>query len=120
MKLLGGNALKFYSSVRLDIRRTGAIKDKEEVIGNQTRVKIVKNKVAPPFKVIEFDIMYGENFKGRKILIWCALDIINKSGSWYSYNDQKIGQGKENAKIFLKENLDILDDKLDIRVRSCS
>ena len=108
----GGNALKFYSSVRLDIRRTGAIKDKEEVIGNQTRVKIVKNKVAPPFKVIEFDIMYGEGIskEGEIIDIGVALDIINKSGSWYSYNDQKIGQGKENAKIFLKENLDILDE----------
>ena len=108
----GGNALKFYSSVRLDIRRTGAIKDKEKVIGNQTRVKIVKNKVAPPFKVIEFDIMYGEGIskEGEIIDIGVALDIINKSGSWYSYNDQKIGQGKENAKIFLKENLDILDE----------
>jgi recombination protein RecA len=108
----GGNALKFYSSVRLDIRRTGAIKDKEEVIGNQTRVKVVKNKVAPPFKVIEFDIMYGEGIskEGEIIDIGVALDIINKSGSWYSYNEQKIGQGKENAKIFLKENLDILDE----------
>ena len=108
----GGNALKFYSSVRLDIRRIGAIKDKEEVIGNQTRVKIVKNKVAPPFKVIEFDIMYGEGIskEGEIIDIGVALDIINKSGSWYSYNDQKIGQGKENAKVFLKENPEALDE----------
>ncbi len=112
----GGNALKFYSSVRLDIRRIGAIKDKEEVIGNQTRVKIVKNKVAPPFKVIEFDIMYGEGIskEGEIIDIGVALDIINKSGSWYSYNDQKIGQGKENAKVFLKENPEALDE---IRVK---
>ncbi|MSO13783.1 recombinase RecA [Rickettsiales endosymbiont of Trichoplax sp. H2] len=108
----GGNALKFYSSVRLDIRRIGAIKDKEEVIGNQTRVKIVKNKVAPPFKVIEFDIMYGEGIskEGEIIDIGVALDIINKSGSWYSYNDQKIGQGKENAKVFFKENPEALDE----------
>ena len=108
----GGNALKFYSSVRLDIRRIGAIKDKEEVIGNQTRVKVVKNKVAPPFKVIEFDIMYGEGIskEGEIIDIGVTLDIINKSGSWYSYNDQKIGQGKENAKVFLKEKPEALDE----------
>ena len=108
----GGNALKFYSSVRLDIRRIGAIKEKEDVVGNQTRIKVVKNKVAPPFKVIEFDIMYGEGIskEGEVIDIGVALDIINKSGSWYSYNDQKIGQGKENVKIFLKENLDILNE----------
>ena len=108
----GGNALKFYSSVRLDIRRIGAIKEKEDVIGNQTRVKIVKNKVAPPFKVIEFDIMYGEGIskEGEVIDIGVTLDIINKSGSWYSYKDQKIGQGKENVKIFLKENPDVLNE----------
>ena len=108
----GGNALKFYSSVRLDIRRIGAIKEKEDVVGNQTRIKVVKNKVAPPFKVIEFDIMYGEGIskEGEVIDIGVALDIINKSGSWYSYNDQKIGQGKENVKIFLKENIDILNE----------
>ena len=105
----GGNALKFYASVRLDIRRIGSIKEKEETIGNQTRVKIVKNKVAPPFKVVEFDIMYGEGIskEGELIDIGVALDVISKSGSWYSYNEQKIGQGKENTKIFLKEHPDI-------------
>ncbi len=105
----GGNALKFYSSVRLDIRRIGAIKEKDDVIGNQTRVKIVKNKVAPPFKIVEFDIMYGGGIskEGELIDIGVIVDVINKSGSWYAYKDQKIGQGKENAKIFLKENPDI-------------
>ena len=105
----GGNALKFYTSVRLDIRRGTAIKEKEETTGNQTRVKIVKNKVAPPFKIVEFDIMYGEGIskEGELIDIGVAVNIINKSGSWYSYNEQKIGQGKENAKIFLKEHPDI-------------
>ena len=105
----GGNALKFYASVRLDIRRGNAIKEKDETIGNQTRVKIVKNKVAPPFKIVEFDIMYGEGIskEGELIDIGVAVDTINKSGSWYSYNEQKIGQGKENAKVFLKEHSDI-------------
>lgn len=105
----GGNALKFYSSVRLDIRRIGAIKEKDDVTGNQTRVKIVKNKVAPPFKVVEFDIMYGGGIskEGELIDIGVIVDVINKSGSWYAYKDQKIGQGKENAKIFLKENPEI-------------
>ena len=102
----GGNALKFYSSVRLDIRRIGAIKDKDEIIGNQTRVKIVKNKVAPPFKVVEFDIMYGEGISklGELVDLGVKAEIIEKSGSWFSYKDNKIGQGRENVKNFLKEN----------------
>jgi recombination protein RecA len=105
----GGNALKFYSSIRLDIRRIGSIKEKDVVIGNQTRVKVVKNKVAPPFKVVEFDIMYGGGIskEGELIDIGVTVDVINKSGSWYAYKDQKIGQGKENAKVFLKENPEI-------------
>jgi recombination protein RecA len=102
----GGNALKFYASVRLDIRRVGAIKNKEEVVGNQTRVKVVKNKVAPPFKVIDFDIMYGEGIskEGEIIDLGVKANVIEKSGSWFSYNEQRIGQGRENVKIFLKEN----------------
>ncbi|MBR9863839.1 MAG: recombinase RecA [Rhodobacteraceae bacterium] len=102
----GGNALKFYSSVRLDIRRTGAIKDRDEVVGNATRVKIVKNKVAPPFKQVEFDIMYGEGIskRGELVDLGVKAGIVEKSGSWFSYGDQRIGQGRENAKNFLKEN----------------
>ena len=102
----GGNALKFYSSVRLDIRRIGAIKEKDEIIGNQTRVKIVKNKVAPPFKVVEFDIMYGEGISklGELVDLGVKAEIIDKSGSWFAYNDHKIGQGRENVKSFLYEN----------------
>ena len=102
----GGNALKFYASVRLDIRRIGALKDREEVIGNQTRVKVVKNKIAPPFKVVEFDIMYGEGISktGEIIDIGVKAGIVDKAGSWYSYNGQQIGQGKETARKFLKEN----------------
>ncbi|MGB0935154.1 MAG: recombinase RecA [Alphaproteobacteria bacterium] len=105
----GGNALKFYSSVRMDIRRIGAIKDRDNVIGNQTRVKIVKNKMAPPFKVVEFDIMYGEGISktGELIDLGVAADIVEKSGSWYSYNGQRIGQGKENVRQFLKDNPDV-------------
>jgi len=105
----GGNALKFYSSVRLDIRRIGAIKDKEEIIGNQTRVKVVKNKVAPPFKVVEFDIMYGEGISklGELVDLGVKAEIIDKSGSWFSYNEHKIGQGRENVKTYLKENPNI-------------
>ncbi|MSO73273.1 MAG: recombinase RecA [Rhodospirillaceae bacterium] len=102
----GGNALKFYASVRLDIRRIGQIKDKEEVVGNQTRVKVVKNKVAPPFKVIEFDIMYGEGISktGELLDLGVKTGIVEKSGSWYSYNSERIGQGRENAKVFLRDN----------------
>ncbi|WOI57247.1 recombinase RecA [Palleronia sp. LCG004] len=102
----GGNALKFYSSVRLDIRRIGAIKDRDEVVGNQTKVKVVKNKVAPPFKVVEFDIMYGEGISktGELVDMGVKAGIVDKSGSWFSYGDERIGQGRENAKNFLKEN----------------
>lgn len=105
----GGNALKFYASVRLDIRRIGQIKDKDEIVGNATRVKVVKNKVAPPFKVVEFDIMYGEGVsrRGEIVDLGVKAEIIEKSGSWYSYNSQRIGQGRENAKRFLKDNPDI-------------
>jgi len=102
----GGNALKFYSSVRLDIRRIGAIKDGEEIVGNQTRVKVVKNKVAPPFKVVEFDIMYGQGISkmGELVDLGAKAEIIEKSGAWYAYKGEKIGQGKENAKEYLKNN----------------
>ncbi len=105
----GGNALKFYASVRLDIRRTGNIKDKEVIIGSQTKVKVVKNKVAPPFKVVEFDIMYGEGISrfGEIVDLAVAAGIIEKSGSWFSYNSQRIGQGRENAKRYLLENLEL-------------
>src|SRR5215469_15537505 len=105
----GGNALKFYSSVRLDIRRIGAIKDREEVIGNQTRVKVVKNKVAPPFKQVEFDIMYGEfvSKAGELIDLGVKAGVVEKSGAWFSYDSQRIGQGRENAKAFLKANPDV-------------
>ncbi len=102
----GGNALKFYASVRLDIRRIGQIKNKDEIVGNQTRVKVVKNKVAPPFKVVEFDIMYGEGVSkmGEILDLGVKAEIVEKSGSWYSYDSQRIGQGREQAKAFLKEN----------------
>jgi recombination protein RecA len=111
----GGNALKFYSSVRLDIRRIGAIKDRDEVVGNQTRVKVVKNKVAPPFKQVEFDIMYGEGISktGELLDLGVKAGVVEKSGAWFSYGDERIGQGRENAKQFLKDNpaiaLDIED-----------
>ncbi|MGI9392398.1 MAG: recombinase RecA [Parvibaculales bacterium] len=107
----GGNALKFYSSVRLDIRRIGAIKDHEEVVGNQTRVKVVKNKTAPPFRVVEFDILYGKGISkmGELIDLGVKAGIVEKSGSWYSYNGERIGQGKENVRSFLKENPKIAD-----------
>jgi recombination protein RecA len=106
----GGNALKFYASVRLDIRRIGAIKDKEEIVGNQTRVKVVKNKVAPPFKVIEFDIMYGEGISktGEIIDLGVKAEIIEKSGSWYSWQGTQLGQGKEAARKYLKENPSVM------------
>ncbi|MDG1155127.1 MAG: recombinase RecA [Paracoccaceae bacterium] len=102
----GGNALKFYSSVRLDIRRIGAIKDRDEIVGNATRVKVVKNKVAPPFKQVEFDIMYGEGISknGELLDLGVKAGVVEKSGAWYSYMEERIGQGRENAKIFLKEN----------------
>jgi recombination protein RecA len=105
----GGNALKFYASIRLDIRRIGSIKDKDQVIGNQTRVKVVKNKMAPPFKVVDFDIMYGEGVSktGELIDLGVKAGAIDKSGSWYSYGTQRIGQGREATRIFLKENPDV-------------
>jgi recombination protein RecA len=102
----GGNALKFYASVRLDIRRIGSIKDKEEVVGNQTRVKVVKNKVSPPFRVVDFDIMYGRGIsrEGELIDLGVKHDFVEKSGAWFSYGDTRIGQGRENAKQFMKDN----------------
>ena len=102
----GGNALKFYSSVRMDIRRIGAIKDKEQIVGNSTRVKVVKNKVSPPFKVIEFDLMYGKGISksGELIDLGSKADVVEKSGAWYAYKGEKIGQGRENAKIYLEQN----------------
>jgi recombination protein RecA len=105
----GGNALKFYASVRLDIRRIGAIKDRDEVVGNQTRVKVVKNKLAPPFKQVEFDIMYGEGVSkmGELVDLGVKAGVVEKSGAWFSYDSQRIGQGRENAKTFLKQNPDI-------------
>ena len=108
----GGNALKFYSSVRLDIRRIGAVKDRDEVVGNQTRVKVVKNKMAPPFKQVEFDIMYGEGVSktGELIDLGVKAGIVEKSGAWFSYNSQRLGQGRENAKQFLRDNPDIADE----------
>jgi len=105
----GGNALKFYASVRLDIRRIGALKDKDLIVGNQTRVKVVKNKMAPPFKVVDFDIMYGEGISknGELIDLGVKANIIDKAGSWYSYGTQRIGQGREATRVFLKENPEI-------------
>jgi len=102
----GGNALKFYSSVRLDIRRIGQIKDRDEVVGNQTRVKVVKNKVAPPFKVVEFDIMYGKgiSYNGELVDLGVKAEIVEKAGSWYSYKEERIGQGRENVKQYLEDN----------------
>mgnify|MGYP001130932101 FL=1 len=102
----GGNALKFYASVRLDIRRIGSVKDRDEVVGNQTRVKVVKNKLAPPFKQVEFDIMYGEGVSktGELIDLGVKAGVVEKSGAWFSYNSQRLGQGRENAKLFLRDN----------------
>jgi recombination protein RecA len=113
----GGNALKFYSSVRLDIRRIGAIKDRDEVVGNATRVKVVKNKVAPPFKQVEFDIMYGDGISktGELLDLGVKAGVVEKSGAWYSYGDERIGQGRENAKTYLRENTGIaleIEDKI--------
>ena len=115
----GGNALKFYASVRLDIRRIGAIKDRDEVVGNQTRVKVVKNKVAPPFKQVEFDIMYGVGISktGELLDLGVKAGIVEKSGSWFSYDGNRIGQGREAAKTFLTENPDIAD-KIEAAIRA--
>ncbi|MCI5209785.1 MAG: recombinase RecA, partial [Candidatus Electrothrix sp. ATG2] len=114
----GGNALKFYSSIRIDIRRMTQIKDGQEVIGNRTKVKVVKNKVAPPFKIAEFDIIYGEGISktGDLLDLGVEQEIIDKSGAWYSYNDERIGQGRENAKTFLKDHPDMLAE-IDRKVR---
>ncbi len=113
----GGNALKFYASVRLDIRRTGAVEDRDEVVGNATKVKVVKNKVAPPFRQVEFDIMYGEGISktGELIDLGVKAGVVEKSGSWYSYGDERIGQGRENAKQYLRDNPDVaytIEDKI--------
>jgi recombination protein RecA len=113
----GGNALKFYSSVRLDIRRIGAIKDRDEVVGNATRVKVVKNKVAPPFKQVEFDIMYGEGISktGELLDLGVKAGVVEKSGAWFSYGDERMGQGRENSKQYLRDNPKIaleIEDKI--------
>ena len=115
----GGNALKFYASVRLDIRRIGAIKDRDEVVGNQTRVKVVKNKLAPPFKLVEFDIMYGEGISkmGELLDLGVQAGIIDKSGAWFSYGDERVGQGRENAKTFFKENPEIAAE-IELKIRA--
>jgi recombination protein RecA len=117
----GGNALKFYASVRLDIRRIGAIKDRDEVVGNQTRVKVVKNKLAPPFKQVEFDIMYGEGVSkmGELVDLGVKAGVVEKSGAWFSYDSQRIGQGRENAKAFLRANPEIAG-KIEAAVRKNS
>ena len=105
----GGNALKFYSSVRLEIRRIGSIKDRDEVVGNQTKVKVVKNKMAPPFKVVEFDVMYGEGISkmGELLDLGVSAGIVEKSGAWFSYDGKRLGQGRENAKTFLRDNPEV-------------
>jgi recombination protein RecA len=117
----GGNALKFYASVRLDIRRIGSIKEKEEVVGNTTRVKVVKNKVAPPFKQVEFDIMYGEGVSkmGELVDLGVKAGIVEKSGAWFSYDSQRLGQGRENAKTFLKGNPEVAA-KIESQIRQNS
>lgn len=114
----GGNALKFYASVRLDIRRIGAVKDRDEVVGNQTRVKVVKNKLAPPFKEVIFDIMYGEGISktGELVDLGVKAGVVEKSGSWFSYDSQRLGQGRENAKQFLADNKDVAD-KIEMQLR---
>ena len=115
----GGNALKFYSSVRMDIRRIGAIKEKEQIIGNSTRVKVVKNKVSPPFKVIEFDLMYGKGISkfGELIDLGAKAGVVEKSGAWFAYKGEKIGQGRENAKAFLEKNPKIAAE-IEIAIRT--
>jgi recombination protein RecA len=117
----GGNALKFYASVRMDIRRIGALKDKEEVVGNLTRVKVVKNKVSPPFKTVEFDILYGQGIskEGELIDLGIKSGLVEKSGSWFSYKDQRIGQGKENVRQFIKDNPKVATEiEKEIRARA--
>ena len=115
----GGNALKFYASVRLDIRRVGSLKEKEQVIGNQVRVKVVKNKVAPPFKVVDFDIIYGEGISksGELLDIGAKIGVVEKSGAWYSFEGNKIGQGKEAARQYLKDNPAVAD-KIEAMIRN--
>jgi recombination protein RecA len=117
----GGNALKFYASVRLDIRRIGAIKEREEVIGNQTRVKVVKNKLAPPFRQVEFDIMYGEGISktGELLDLGVKAGVVEKSGAWFSYDSQRLGQGRENSRQFLKDNPQIAN-AIELAVRESS
>jgi recombination protein RecA len=107
----GGNALKFYASIRMEIRRIGQIKDRDEVVGNQTRVKVVKNKLAPPFRQVEFDIMYGEGISkvGELIDLGVKAGVVEKSGAWFSYDSQRIGQGRENAKQFLRDRREVAD-----------
>jgi recombination protein RecA len=117
----GGNALKFYASVRLEIRRIGQIKDRDEVVGNQTRVKVVKNKLAPPFRQVEFDIMYGEGISkvGELIDLGVKAGVVEKSGAWFSYDSQRIGQGRENAKQFLRDKSEIAD-AIEKRIREAA
>ena len=117
----GDNALKFYASVRLDIRRTGQIKKGDDVIGNETKVKVIKNKVAPPFRQAEFDILYGEgvSWEGELIDLGVKYDIVEKSGAWYSYNGAKIGQGKDNVRVWLKENPDVANE-IDSKIRAAA
>jgi recombination protein RecA len=114
----GGKALKFYASVRLDVRKTDTIKDGANIVGNRTKVKVVKNKLAPPFKVAEFDIMYGQGVSQTGCILDMALQLglVKKSGAWFSYNDEKIGQGKENTKIYLEKNPDVIAE-LESKVR---
>jgi recombination protein RecA len=120
----GGNALKFYASVRLDIRRIGAIKEREEVIGNQTRVKVVKNKLAPPFRQVEFDIMYGEGISktGELLDLGVKAGVVEKSGAWFSYDSQRLGQGRENSRQFLKDNPEAANaiERACARIPACS
>lgn len=117
----GGNALKFYASIRMEIRRIGQIKDRDQVVGNQTRVKVVKNKLAPPFRQVEFDIMYGEGISkvGELIDLGVKAGVVEKSGAWFSHDSQRIGQGRENAKQFLRDHKDICDG-IEKRIRDQS
>jgi len=117
----GGNALKFYASLRMEIRRIGQIKDRDEVVGNQTRVKVVKNKLAPPFRQVEFDIMYGEGISkvGELIDLGVKAGVVEKSGAWFSYDSQRIGQGRENAKQFLRDHHEVAD-AIELRIREQS